>query len=49
MSADINSNTIENSDFNQNDEYSDYENLITRLKNMKQIVALIEELYLEKF
>ena len=43
MSADINSNNIENSDFNQNDEYSDYENLITKLKEIKSTITLLEK------
>ena len=49
MKDELNPNDIENQDSTLNNDENDYENLITRLKNMKQIIALIEELYLEKF
>ena len=41
MSGNLNSNNIENDKFNQNDEDSDYKDLITRLKEIKLTIALL--------
>ena len=43
MSVNLNSNYIENDEFNLNDEDSDYKNLITRLKEIKSTIALLEK------
>jgi len=43
MSKILTSNIIENDEFNQNSEDSDYNNLITRLKEIKSIIALLEK------
>ena len=41
MSGNLNSNNIKNDQFNQNDEDSDYKDLITRLKEIKLTIALL--------
>ena len=43
MSENLNSNNIENSEFNLNNEDSDYKDLITRLKDIKSTIALLEK------
>jgi len=43
MSGNLNSNYIENDEFNLNDEDSDYKDLITRLKEIKLTIALLEK------
>ena len=43
MSENFNSNDIENDDFNLNNEDSDYEDLITRLKEIKATISLLEK------
>ena len=40
MVEDLNSNNIENDEFNLNNEDIDYEDLITRLKEIKSTIAL---------
>ena len=44
MSENLNSNNIENSEFNLNNEDSDYKDLITRLKDIKSTIALLEKI-----
>ena len=41
MSEDLNSNNIENDEFNLKTEESDYKDLITRLKEIKSTIALL--------
>ena len=41
MSGNLNSNNIQNDQFNQTDEDSDYKDLITRLKEVKLTIALL--------
>ena len=43
MSGDLNSNNIENDEFDLNDEESDYKDLINRLKEIKSTIALLEK------
>ena len=43
MSENFNSNNIENDEFCLNNEDSDYKDLITRLKEIKSIIALLEK------
>ena len=43
MSENWNPNNIENNEFNLNNEDSDYQDLITRLKEIKSTVALLEK------
>ena len=43
MSENLNSNIKENDEFNQNTEESDYKELMTRLKKIRSIVALLEK------
>ena len=43
MSKNLNSNNIESNDFNLNDEDSDYKYLITKLKEIKSIISLLEK------
>ena len=43
MSENINSNNIENNEFNLNNEESDYKDLITRLVEIKSTIALLEK------
>jgi len=44
MSENLNSNNIENDEFNINNEDSDYKNLIFRLKEIKKNIALLEKI-----
>ena len=43
MSGNLNSNNIENDQFNEKTEYSDYKDLITKLKEIKSTIALLEK------
>jgi len=43
MSENSTSNNIENDEFNKNAEESDYRNLITRLKQIKSTIALLQK------
>ena len=44
MSENLISNNIENDEFNLNNEESDYENLITRLREIKSKIFLLEKI-----
>ena len=43
MNENLNSNSIENEEFNLNNADSDYADLINRLKEIKSIIALLEK------
>ena len=43
MSENLTSNNFENDEFNQNAKESDYKNLITRLKEIKSTIDLLEK------
>ena len=43
MSKNLNSNTIENDELNVKTEDSDYQDLITKLKEIKSTIALLEK------
>ncbi|KGG05859.1 hypothetical protein EU99_0240 [Prochlorococcus marinus str. MIT 9321] len=43
MSENLNSNNIKNDDLNLSVEDSDYKNLITRLKEIKKTITLLEK------
>jgi len=43
MSENLNSNNIENEDFNLTNEESDYKDLITRLQEIKSTIVLLEK------
>ena len=43
MSENLNSNNIENDEFNLKNEDSDYKDLITRLKEIKSTIVLLEK------
>ena len=43
MSENLNLNNIENDEYFLNNEDSDYKDLITRLKEIKSIIALLEK------
>jgi len=43
MNENLNSNNIENDEFNLNNEDSDYKDLITKLKEIKSNIALLEK------
>ena len=43
MSGNLNSNNIENNEFNLNNEDCDYKDLITRLKEIKSTIDLLEK------
>ncbi len=43
MSENLNSNNIENDEFNLNTEDSDYEDLMIRLKEINLNIALLEK------
>ena len=45
MSENLNSNNIENDYCNLNNEDSDYIDLITRLKEIKSTIALLEKTF----
>ena len=44
MSENLNSNNIENDEFNLKNEENDYKDLITRLKRIKATIALLEKI-----
>ena len=44
MSENLNSNNIENDEFNLKNEDSDYKDLITRLRKIKANIALLEKI-----
>ena len=48
MSENLNSNNIENDDFNPINEDSDYKDLINRLNEIKSTISSIEKQYLNK-
>ena len=43
MSENLNSNNIENDEFNLNNEESDYNDLITKLREIKSNISLLEK------
>ena len=43
MSENLNSNNIENDEFNLNNEDSDFKDLIIRLKEIKATIALLKK------
>ena len=43
MSENLNSNNIENNEFNLGNEDSDYKDLIIRLNDIKSTIALLEK------
>ena len=43
MSENLNSNNIKNDEFNHNNEDSDFKELITRLKEIKSTITLLEK------
>ena len=43
MSENLNSKNIENDEFNLNNEDSDYKDLITKLREIKLNIALLEK------
>ena len=43
MSENLNSNNIENDEFNLNNEDSDYKDLITKLREIKSFISLLEK------
>ena len=47
MSGNSNLNNIENDEFNLNNEDSDYKDLITRLKEIKSTIALLQKTILK--
>ena len=44
MSGNLNSNNLENDEFNLINEHSDYNDLITRLNEIKSSIALLEKI-----
>ncbi len=44
MSGNLNSNNIENDEFNLTNEDSDYNDLITRLEEIQSTIALLEKI-----
>ena len=44
MSENLNSNNFENDEFNLNNEEGDYQDLITRLIEIKAKIALLEKI-----
>ena len=44
MSENFNSNSIKNDEFNLNNEDIDYKDLISRLKEIKSTIALLEKI-----
>ena len=47
MNGNLNSNNIEKNQFNEKTEYSDYKDLITKLKEIKLTIALLEKIILK--
>ena len=48
MSENLNSNNIEEDEFNLNTEDSDYQDLITKLKDIKSTITLLEKTIFKK-
>ena len=44
MTKNLNSSNIKNDEFNLNNENSDYKNLITRLREIKSKIVLLEKI-----
>ena len=44
MSENLNSNNIENDEFNLKNEEGDYKDLITRLREIRSNIALLEKI-----
>ena len=44
MNENMGSNNIENDDLNLNKDNSDYKNLMTRLKEIKKTIVLLEKI-----
>ena len=44
MSENLDSNNIENDEFNLNNENSDYKDLITKLREIKSKIVLLEKI-----
>ena len=49
MNEQFTSNNIENDEFILNADERDYKNLITRLKEIRETIALLKKKYLKKF
>ena len=49
MNEKFTSNNFENDELILNTEESDYKNLVTRLREISSIIALLEKRYLDKF
>ena len=49
MSGNLNSNNVENDEFNLDNEDSDYKDLITRLREIKSNISLLKKQYLNNF
>jgi len=49
MDEKFTSNKIENDDLTLNTEEIDYENLVTRLREISSTITLLEKRYLDKF
>ena len=49
MGEQFTSNNIENSEFILNADERDYKNLINRLKEIRETIALLKKKYFEKF
>ena len=47
MSKNSNLNSMENEGFNQDNKESDYKNLITRLKEIKTTIGLLEKIIIK--
>ena len=47
MSGNLNSNNFEKDEFNANSEDRDYKDLITKLKEIKSTIALLEKTIFE--
>jgi len=48
MSEQLTSNNFENNEFTQNTKVSDYENLISKLKEISNNIVLLEKQFLNK-
>jgi len=49
MKEKLTSKNFENDEFSLNSEESDYKNLITKLKEIRSNISLLEKQYLNKF
>ena len=49
MNQKFSTKNIENDEFNMNSKESEYSNLVDKLKSIKEIIALLEKKYLDKF